>query len=187
MPSPLLLLIAAVAVTPALLADLAAAEHPAHSVVLGLAITAFLAARRRMGCTAATAVPSITAALAIQPVLHLVAGTAGVAPSVHDDHGALLHIVQSEAPTAVIQVLVPVVVLGAVTIVAHLLCLTVDAVRRPLTVLSAPAPLSHRVLVPFQPRRLGSMLSWCGWAIRSARRGPPRTSPHIVHQAVLAA
>lgn len=179
--SPLLLSGAAtVAVGGALAADVALAEHPTHSVVLG-AVVVVVVALRRLGRIAVSAFPLVFAALAAQPVLHLTSELARpktVAPVGHD-HWDLQHLVVSEVPIAGVQIAVPALAVVAVAIAAHLLYLLIDVVRRPLGVPPAPcAP--HHLLIPVQPRRLGSMLRWCGWVLQAARRGPPAAAGHAV-------
>jgi hypothetical protein len=179
--SPPLLLgsAATVAVGGALVADAALGEHPTHSVVLGVVVVV-VAALRWLGCVAVTAFPAVFTALAAQPVLHLTSELARpqtVAEVAHD-HWDLQHLVVSEVPTAGVQIAIPALALVAITIAAHLLYLLIDAVRPPPATLSAPrAP--HRVFLPIHPRRLGSMLRWCGWVLQAARRGPP-PSGHAV-------
>lgn len=158
----------------ALMADVGLDEHPTHSVVLGVVAVVVWALHRRLvrRTLAATTLPAVSAALAAQPILHLTS-KAGHPPVGADDHGSLLHIVMSDAPTAGMQVVVPVVALMALASVAHLLYLLLSAVRRPRTAASAPSALPVGLLSPIRVRRLGTMLRWCGWAIRAARRGPP--------------
>jgi hypothetical protein len=182
MGSPPLLLggAAAVAVGGALVADVALGEHPTHSVVLG-AVVVVVAALRRLGCVALTAFPVVSAALAVQPALHLTSERArpqAVAQVAHD-HWDVQHLVVSEVPTAGVQIAVPALAVVAATIAAHLLYLLIDAVRRPLAAPCAPCT-PHQVLIPVRARRLGSMLRWCGWVLQAARRGPPPAPGPVV-------
>jgi hypothetical protein len=58
-------------------------------------------------------------------------------------------------------------------VVAHLLYLLLEAVRCPPGAMRAVFEAPDRVRGLAMARRLGSMLHWCGWVIRAARRGPP--------------
>lgn len=79
------------------------------------------------------------------------------------------------------QIVVPVLVLVAATIGLQLLYLLINTVRRPI-VRTPNTPLAVRrpASSPTRPSRLGSMLRWCGWAIRAARRGPPDRPGHLI-------
>ena len=179
--SRLLLRSAAVAAAGAALgADVGLNEHPTHTVVLGfVAVVVWALHRRLMRHTLAlTALPAVSAGLAAQPVLHL-ASKIGDPPVGAHDHGSLLHIFASEAPVAGMQVVVPVVLLVALASVAHLLYTLLDVVRSPLAPDPAPDAPPARDPGPIRVRRLGSMLHWCGWAIRAARRGPPLDPGHV--------
>ena len=178
-PRLLLRGVAAVAATIAVATDTIASEHPTHLLVLILVATVITALQRRLAPRSAIALPAVSIALAAQPALHLLSKIGQPIPVAHD-HGGLLHIVASEAPTASMQIVVPVLVLVAATIGRQLLYLLINALRRPLV--STPAPLAVRrpASSPTRPSRLGSMLRWCGWAIRAARRGPPDRSGHFI-------
>lgn len=171
---------ASIAVAGALTADVTLGEHPTHAAVLG-AVVVFVAALRRLGCRAVAAFPAVSAALATQPMLHLMSEMARPQTVEHvtHDHWELQHLVVSEVPAAGVQIAVPALAVVAVTIGAHLLYLLIDGVRRPLAALPTPSAPPH-VLIPVRARRLGSMLRWCGWAIRAARRGPPPNARHVV-------
>ena len=182
MRSPLPLLVATLgAVTPVALADLAADGHPTHSLVLVLVVGVITAIQRRLGRGVASTLPKIAAALAVQPLLHFTSEVGRARPGTDGHDDIVLHLLSSEAPTAAVQILLPALVLLAGTILAHLLCLMISAIRRPLVPDQPPAhPTPCRTLPP-QPRRLGVMLQWCGWAIRAARRGPPPVLVSIIH------
>jgi hypothetical protein len=169
---PLLLSGAAtVAVGGALAADVAFDEHPIHSVVLAAVVVAVTALRRRASRTWKAA-SAVSAALAVQPVLHVTSKLDRPRDVGFDHSNLVLHLLVSELPTAGVQIAVPVLAMVAGTICAHLLHLLIDAVRRPLAMLCAPCASMH-VLVPVRVGRLGSMLRWCGWMLHAARRGPP--------------
>ena len=179
-PRLLLRGVAAVATTIAVATDTLASEHPTHLLVLILVATVITALQRRLAPRSAIALPAVSIALAAQPALHLLSKIGQPIPVAHD-HGGLLHIVASEAPTASMQIVVPVLVLVAATIGLQLLYLLINAVRRPI-VWTPNTPLAVRrpASSPTRPSRLGSMLRWCGWAIRAARRGPPDRPGHLI-------
>jgi energy-converting hydrogenase Eha subunit E len=172
--SPLVLLLnglAAVTAGGALVADLAFDEHPIHSIVLAavVAVTAFL---RKRASRTGTVVPAVSAALAVQPLLHVVSET-DLPHDLGPGHSSpVLHLLVSELPTAGVQIAVPALALAAFTVCAHLLYLRIAAARRPQALLRVPAEPT-RMPVPVRAGRLGSMLRWCGWALQAARRGPP--------------
>lgn len=174
---PLLLCSAAtLAAGGALVADATHDAHPTHSVVLGL-VAVVVAALRRLGRHAVAAFPVVSAALAVQPVLHLTSEATAPVTAADDHRDLVQHLLISELPTAVVQIAVPALVVVAMTVVAHLLHLLFDAVRRPLFALTGPCT-PPRALVPIRARRLGSMLHWCGWVLQAARRGPPAVSTY---------
>jgi hypothetical protein len=154
----------------ALVADVTHGGHPTHLMVLGT-VVGVVAVLRRLGRRAVAAFPAVAAALAVQPALHWTSETRG--PDAAHDHGNVLqHLLVSEVPTAGVQIAVPALGVVAATLAAHLLWLLIGGVRRPQPArfaLCAPP----QVLIPARVRRHGSMLRWCGWTIRAARRGPP--------------
>jgi len=171
-PPSLLSGAATLALVGALVADAThGAHHPTHSIVLGL-VALVVASLRRLGRRAMATVPAISAALAVQPVLHLMSEAVGPDVAATDHQDLVHHLLVSEMPTAGVQIAVPALAVTAMVVVAHLLHLLLDAVRRPLAALAAPhtPPL---MFVPVRARRLGSMLRWCGWVLQAARRGPP--------------
>jgi hypothetical protein len=158
-------------------ADTLTSEHPTHSLVLVLVVAVITAVQRHLAPRSPLAVPPVCIAVAAQPGLHLISKIGQPIPVAHD-RGGLLHIVASEAPTASMQIVVPVLVLVAATVGVHLLYLLINAVRRP--VVATPGPVAMRpAAASATPSRLGSMLRWCGWAIRAARRGPPGAVGHL--------
>lgn len=164
----------------AVMTDARLDEHPTHVVVLGFVAVVVAALHRRFmrDAVALSTLPAVSAALAVQPFLHF-ASKLDHPPTGTHDHGSLLHVVTSDAPVAGVQVVVPVVALIAVAMTAHLLYLLLDSVRNPQAAVSAPVTAPARVVSPIRAGRLGSMLHWCGWAIRAARRGPPLADGHV--------
>lgn len=177
--SRVLLGAAAAAAGTALVADVGRDEHPTHFLVLGFVAVVVWVLHRRLpqNALALAALPTVSAALAVQPVLHLLSKLGHPATGVHD-HASLLHALSSDAPAAGMQVAVPAVAVVALTSVAHLLYLLLGVVRSPLTMLAASPGPPIRVLSRPRIQRLGSMLHWCGWVIRAARRGPPLLAGH---------
>jgi hypothetical protein len=176
-PPSLLSGAATLALGGALVADAThGAHHPTHSIVLGL-VALVVASLRRLGRRAMATVPAISAALAVQPVLHLMSEAVGPDVAATDHQDLVHHLLVSEMPTAGVQIAVPALAVTAMVVVAHLLHLLLDAVRRPLAALAAPhtPPL---MFVPVRARRLGSMLRWCGWVLQAARRGPPAVAAY---------
>jgi hypothetical protein len=154
-----------------LAADVVFDDHPIHSVVLG-AVVVVAALLRRCAARAGVVVPAVSAALAVQPVLHVTSGLGRPHDAESDPSGLVLHLLVNELPTAGVQIAVPALAMVAVTICAHLLHLAIDAVRTPSALACAPWAPTH-VLVSVRVERLGSMLRWCGWALQAALRGPP--------------
>jgi hypothetical protein len=137
-----------------------------------------VAVLRRLGRRAWAALPAVSAALAAQPVLHLASEMVRPESVAHEHRELMEHLLVTELSTAGVQITVPALAVVAVTIGAHLLSLSIDAVRRPVAAPPPPCAAPH-VLIPVRARRLGSMLHWCGWAIRAARRGPPSRIGHV--------
>ena len=170
--------VVAASVMLAVAADTLAGEHPSHSLVLVLVVAVITALQRHLAPRFALAVPAVSIAVAAQPGLHLISKIGQPIPLEHG-HGGLLHVVASEAPTASIQIVVPVLVLVAATVGVQMLYLLINALRCPVA--ATPAPVAKRPPTASPtPSRLGSMLRWCGWAIRAARRGPPGALGHLI-------
>lgn len=168
---------ATAAVLGAVAADVGPGEHPTHSAVLGAVALAVAVLCRRLGSGVVGALPAVAAALAVQPVLHY--GSKVVRPAVRNEHeNLLLHLLVDEGATAGVQIALPVLVLAAVAMSTRLVWLVVDAVRRPLELLSAPPTWPRPVLLSARPVAPGPMLCGCGWALLAARRGPPATPAH---------
>ena len=155
--------------------DVGLDERPTHSVVLGLVAVVVSAIHRRLSRHALglTTLPAVSAALAAQPVLHLASKVDHPPTGAHDQVPGALSDLSIDAPVAGMQLIVPVVALIASAVVAHLLYLLLEAVRCPLGAISAVCGAPDGVRGLAMARRLGSMLHWCGWVIRAARRGPP--------------
>ena len=182
LPRLLLRGVAAVAATTAVAADTVAGEHPTHSLVLVLVATVIAALQRHLAPRSAIALPAVSVAVAAQPALHLISKIGQPIPVAHD-HGGLLHIVASEAPTASMQIVVPVLVLVAATIGRQLLYLLINALRRPLV--STPAPLAVRRPALPRPGPPASDRCCAGVGGRSAPRGAdPRRRAWAPHSLI---
>ena len=71
-------------------------------------------------------------------------------------------------------------VVVAVALAARVVDVLTGVVCRPARLLVPAPPAPARTVRPaIDSLREGSMLRWCGWIIRSARRGPP-PAPHFV-------
>jgi len=159
----------------ALTTDFGLDERPTHSVVLGLVAVVVWTIHRRLSrrALALTTLPAVSAALAVQPVLHLVSKVDHPPAGAHGQELGVLSDFAIDAPVAGTQLVVPVAALIATAVVAHLLYLLLEAVRCPLGAMRAAFEAPDRVRRSATARRLGSMLHWCGWVIQAARRGPP--------------
>jgi len=159
----------------ALTTDFGLDERPTHSVVLGLVAVVVWAIHRRLSrrALALTTLPAVSAALAVQPVLHLVSKVDHSPAGAHGQEPGVLSDFAIDAPVAGMQLVVPVAALIASAVVAHLLYLLLEAVCCPLGATRAGFEAPDRVRGLATARRLGSMLRWCGWVIQAAHRGPP--------------
>lgn len=177
---PLLIGSALAAAIGAVIFDAAPGEHPTHVLVL-VAVTAVMSALgRRLVGDAKTTIRIVVSAISAQPVLHLGAGVLHPDSGPHHHSHTLLHALTHEVATATLQIAVPALVVAALAVVARLVWLVTQAIRRPL----APMPM---LPIPVRPALLrlglapqGAMLHWCGWTIVAGRRGPPLISAHAV-------
>lgn len=166
-----LLLGAAAAILSAVITDVASGEHPTHTALLIASAGAVLALCWWRRTRAASARAAACSAVIVGPLLHL---SAKRPPAPFPlDHGQPLHILGAEFPSAVMQIAIPAVVLLVITAFARLVRLAVGRICRiPADRPAYPSTTQPQHVSP-RPRRHGSMLRWCGWAIRAARRGPP--------------
>jgi hypothetical protein len=107
----------------ALTTDFGLDERPTHSVVLGLVAVVVWAIHRRLSrrALALTTLPAVSAALAVQPVLHLVSKVDHSPAGAHGQEPGVLSDFAIDAPVAGMQLVVPVAALIASAVVAHLL------------------------------------------------------------------
>jgi hypothetical protein len=177
-PSVLLIGAAAAVSISAVAMDVLSGEHPTHTVVLGLVVAVAALLRQRLGGDGASALSAVSSAVAAQPVLHLSAAASQPDAHTHGHHD-LLHILASDVPAALVQVVAPALILVAVAGGAHLLYLLITAVRVPTAWTPPRFPAVRGVLITIRAVRSGSILRWCGWLVCAARRGPPRLSEHV--------
>lgn len=150
--------------------DLLAGGHPVHTLLMVGIVAAATACGRRLPRRRGLADLISVAALA-QPSLH-VAG-AWAAPLIPVSDNAAAHHAVPPGTTG-IQVVLSVFIVFAVLACGRAAAGITEFViaRRSRTgavtgCLPEPRPLLVRV------SRRGSMLRWCGWTLRAARRGPP--------------
>jgi hypothetical protein len=161
-----LTLVAAVAM------DVLADEHPSHTAALGLVAAVVAALRLKLTGRYDGVFSAASGALVAQPALYATSKIGG--PVGPDDHSGLLHVLTSDGPATAMQVLVPALIVIAVTSCARFVELILGAPSRPLRLLSSsPFEGVGRIPVTVRTVRRGPMLRWCGWAIDAARRGPP--------------
>ncbi|GEL17327.1 hypothetical protein [Pseudonocardia asaccharolytica] len=175
-PTGLLSLAAVATVLGAVTMDVLGREHPSHTAALGLVAAVVAALRVGLAGRGEGLVSAVSGALVAQPALHATSAFAGpAAPAGPHDHGDLLHVLASDGPVTAMQVLAPALLVLAVVFGARLGELVLGALRRPLRRLTSPPPeVPRRIVAALGPVPRGSLLPWCGWAIRAARRGPPR-------------
>ncbi|TQM09821.1 hypothetical protein [Pseudonocardia kunmingensis] len=169
---PLLAVAAAGTVVAAVAMDLLADEHPSHTAAVGLVAVVVAVLRLTLADRYEGVFSAVSGALVAQPALH---ATSKIGSGGGDHHPAgLLHVIASDGPATAMQVLVPALIVIAVTFSTQFLKLIGGALRRPLRLLPTSPPADQRAVrisVRSQPR--GVALRSCGWAIRAARRGPP--------------
>ncbi|OZM80187.1 hypothetical protein [Pseudonocardia sp. MH-G8] len=153
--------------------DVLADEHPSHTAAVGLVAVVVAVLRLALADRYEGVFSAVSGAMVAQPALHATSKIGGVDGGGHHPAG-LLHVIASDGPTTAMQVIVPSLVVIAVTFSAQFLRLLIGALRRPLRLAPASPPAdraSVRIAVRTRPR--GVALRSCGWAIRAARRGPP--------------
>lgn len=162
-------------VTAAVAFDLLAGEHPTHTLGLVLVALAVAGMSRRLTGRHEGLLSAVSAAVVAQPALHAASKLLPPSPFVAED--GVLHVLTADGPTTIVQLAVSVAVVFAVAVGGQLARLLLSALHRPVQLLMAgPQPPPLRASLCVSTKRHGSMLRWCGWSIRAARRGPPYLS-----------
>lgn len=156
----------------AVFTDAVTTEHPSHIAVLGLVAIVIGALRVKLARGFDGVFPAVAGALVMQPALHAVSKAASLGGG--SEHGTVLQMVAADGFAPAMQVAAPVLIVIAVASSIRFFELLLSALRHPIrlliTALDAPC------VIPSNARtvRCGSMLRWCGWIIRAARRDPPQ-------------
>jgi hypothetical protein len=163
---------ASASVVAAVLLDVLAGEHPTHTLSLALVALVVAGVPLYMGGRHESVFAIVAAALVAQPALHATSKL-GEGHRVAVDDG-LMHLVLSDGPGTAMQVATTAAIVVAVALSSRIAELFIGAVLRPVLLLVAAAPAPVRTVhVAIDSLREGSMLRWCGWSLRAARRGPP--------------
>jgi hypothetical protein len=162
---------AGVAVVAAVGLDVLADEHPTHTATLGLVALVVAALRLRLAGRYENVLAPVAGALVAQPALHATTKLGGGHELVGGD--GLMHVVASDAPAVSMQVAVSAIIVVAVAASARFTELLARVLARPVRLLMGPPVAPSVGAVAVRSGRRGSMLRWCGWIIRAARRGPP--------------
>lgn len=161
---------AAVTGAAALVVDLFAGEQPSHALALVALVVAITASARRVAPRFRGLLQLTCASVISQPALHLAGKVVRTDPE--HAHGAM----QTLPPDLLTlgQLVLSVLIVVAVLIsggLAEQLAGRVWARVRQL--LRPPATVGRLAVGGIRAERRGSMLRWCGWALRSGLRGPP--------------
>ncbi|GAA5109649.1 hypothetical protein [Pseudonocardia adelaidensis] len=152
--------------------DVLADEHPTHTASLGFVAAVVAVLRLRQAGRHENILAPVAGALVAQPVLHATTKLGGH----HDvvDGNGLLHVVTADGPGTAMQIAVSALVVVAVASSARFTELLAGVLSRPVRLLVVGPPVARSVrAVAVRGERRGSMLRWCGWTLRAARRGPP--------------
>jgi hypothetical protein len=163
---------AGLAVAAAVALDVLADEHPTHTASLGIVAAVVAVLRLHLAGRHENVLAPVAGALVAQPALHATTKFGGS----HDAAGGdgLMHVVTADGPGTSVQIAVSALIVLAVTASARFTELLVHVLSRPVRLLTVGPPVAPSVgAVAARSRRRGSMLRWCGWTIRAARRGPP--------------
>jgi hypothetical protein len=167
-----LVVAAIVSIVAAVVLDVRAQEHPTHTAVLGVVALGAAVVRRRMAGRFNGVFSAVCGALAAQPALHAASAweTLGSGVSFYGH----FHEVLADAPMTASQVMVPIVAIIVGSLCSRIFDFFARIVRTPLRlVTSGSLGLAFEGSVNVRATPHGSMLHWCGWTIRKARRGPP--------------
>lgn len=150
--------------------DLLAGGHPLHTLLMvGLVATATACGRRlprRRGLA-----DLISAAALAQPSLHVAGAWAAALIPVSD--GAATHHAVPPGTSGIQVVLSVFIVLAVLACGRAAAGLTGFVIARRSSTGTVTGDLPEPRLLLVRVSRRGSMLRWCGWTLRTARRGPP--------------
>ena len=164
---------AGIAVAAAVAFDVLAEEHPTHTLGLGIVAAVVAGLRLHLAGRHENVLAAVSGALVAQPALHAITKLGG---GHHGSPGGdgLLHVVTADGPATTMQILASALVVVAVAASARVTELLVRALARPVRLLTVGPPVAPSIgAVAVRSDRRGSMLRWCGWTLRAARRGPP--------------
>jgi hypothetical protein len=163
---------AGIAVVAAVAFDVLAEEHPTHTASLGLVAAVVAVLRLHLAGRHESILAPVAGALVAQPALHATTKLGGGHGGVGGD--GLMHVVTADAPGTSMQIAVTALIVVAVAASARFTELLAHVLSRPVRLLMVGPPVAPSVgAVAVRSGRRGSMLRWCGWTIRAARRGPP--------------
>jgi hypothetical protein len=163
---------AGIAVAAAVAFDVLAEEHPTHTASLGIVAAVVAVLRLHLAGRHENILAPVAGALVAQPALHATTKLGGGHGGVGGD--GLVHVVTADGPATSLQVAVTAIVVVAVAASARFAELLLRVLSRPVRLLTVGPPVAASVgAVAVRSGRRGSMLRWCGWIIRAARRGPP--------------
>lgn len=171
-----LLIAAGCSVVAAVAMDVLAQEHPSHTLGLGTVAVVVATLRIKLAGRYEGVLSAVSGALVAQPALHATSRMEHATVTTSLD--GPLHVAVSDGPVTVAQVVVPSVAVTAVALCSRLLAMLLGELvptTRPREAAVAATNDVRSVRTP----RLGSMLHWCGWTIRTARRGPPVPSGSV--------
>jgi hypothetical protein len=162
---------AGIAVAAAVALDVLADEHPTHTLSLGI-VAAVVAVLRLHLAGHENVLAPVAGALVAQPALHATTKLGGSHDAVGGD--GLMHVVTADGPGTSMQIAVSAVIVVAVAASVRFTELLVRVLSRPVRLLTVGPPVAPTACaVAVRSGRRGSMLRWCGWTLRAARRGPP--------------
>jgi hypothetical protein len=155
--------------------DIVAGEHLAHTTALGAVAVAVAFARIKLAGRYGLVFSLVSGALVAQPALHAVSRLERPAGS---PLGSATVQTVADSPVTLTQVVVSALLVLTAASCSQVVTLLVGTFRRCIrrALVHRPAPTDARPH-PTRTARHGSTLRWCGWVIRSARRGPPVHAP----------
>jgi hypothetical protein len=153
--------------------DLLADEHPTHTIGLGLVALVVAVLRLLLVGRLAGLLSVLAAVLVAQPALH-VTSKLGRHGGEHPGGDGLMHVIAADGPVTATQIIVSAIIVVAVAASARFTRLLIALLDRPARLLTSHSPGALELAtIEVHTSRLGSMLRWCGWILRAARRGPP--------------